>query len=76
VGSLPSPTRSLLRSSAKAGYLAMMSDMAVKYQAEFVDWEQLESEYQEVWEQVSQAMYAVVAIQGGASVEEIEHGEG
>ncbi len=50
----------------------MMSDMSVKYQAEFVDWDQLEPEYQEVWEQVSQAMYAVIAIQGGASVEEIK----
>jgi hypothetical protein len=68
---LPEPTSDLLRSCAKAGYLALVTGMAVRFDTDFTDWDSLKKQYQEVWEQSARAMYAVIAIQGGALVEEI-----
>jgi hypothetical protein len=68
---LPRPSRDLLKAAAKTGYLAMAASMHLSFDAEFVDWDKLQKPYQEVWEQVAKSIYAVIAIQGGALVEEI-----
>ena len=57
---------------AKAGYLALMTDLAIKYDAEYVEWDDLKKRYKEVWEEVARSVYAVIAVEGGADVEEID----
>jgi hypothetical protein len=49
----------------------MAAGMSVRYDAEFVEWKGLQKGYKEVWEQVARAIYAVIAIEGGATVEDI-----
>ena len=68
---LPGPSRSLIAGMARAAYLAMASGMFLKFSSEYTDWEDLKPQYKEIWEQVARSVYAVVAIGGGAKVEDI-----
>jgi len=68
---LPGPSRSLITGMARAAYLAMASGMFLKFSSEYTDWEDLKPQYKEIWEQVARSVYAVVAIEGGAKVEDI-----
>jgi len=70
---LPGPSNSLIRTSAKASYLAFATNMQVRYGAEFTDWHDLKDGYQDVWEQVARSVYAVIAIEGGAIIEPISN---
>ncbi|QDP54704.1 MAG: hypothetical protein Tp1124DCM412911_40 [Prokaryotic dsDNA virus sp.] len=68
---MPAPSQALIKACAKAGYLAMATSMDTAFDYDFTDWDDLKRSYREVWEQVARALYAVIAIQGGAIVEEI-----
>lgn len=68
---LPGPSRALISACAKAGYIAMASNLFLRYNTEYTEWDDLKPPYREVWEQVARSIYAVIAIQGGATVEEI-----
>ena len=68
---LPGPSQALMSACAKAGYIAMASNLFLRYNTEYTDWDDLKPPYREIWEQVSKSIYAVIAIQGGAKVEEI-----
>lgn len=72
---LPGPSRSLITGMGRAAYLAMASGMFLKFSSEYTDWEDLKPQYQEIWEQVARSVYAVIAIEGGAKVEEIGNAE-
>jgi hypothetical protein len=69
---LPGPSNSLIRTSAKASYLAFATNMQVRFDADFTDWKDLKDGYQDVWEQVARSVYAVIAIEGGAIIEPIK----
>ena len=68
---LPGPSQALLHACAKAGYIAMASSLFLRYNTEYTEWDDLKPPYKEIWEQVARSIYAVIAIQGGATVEEI-----
>ena len=73
---LPGPSRALISACAKAGYIAMASGLFLRYNSDYTEWEDLKPPYKEIWEQVAKSMYAVIAIQGGAKVEDITNVEG
>ena len=72
---LPGPSDALMKSCAKAGYLAMAGNMNVRFDVEFTDWDDLVRSYKEVWEYVARSMYAIIAIEGGAAIEDIPNVE-
>ena len=49
----------------------MMTNMTLFFDVEFTDWNKLKPAYKDIWFQVARAMYVVIALEGGATVEEI-----
>ena len=61
----------MISACAKAGYIAMASGLFLRYNSDYTEWEDLKPPYKEIWEQVAKSVYAVIAIEGGARIEEI-----
>tara|TARA_R110002012_G_scaffold166722_3_gene330120 strand:+ start:5669 stop:5875 length:207 start_codon:yes stop_codon:yes gene_type:complete len=64
-----------MRASGKAGYVCMMTNMALFFDIEQTEWDKLKPRYKDIWFQIARAMYVVVALEGGATVEDIPNGE-
>tara|TARA_R110000824_G_scaffold195727_4_gene378625 strand:+ start:3258 stop:3473 length:216 start_codon:yes stop_codon:yes gene_type:complete len=61
----------MLRASGKAGYICMMSNMGLIFDVEYTDWSKLKPVYKDIWFHIARTMYVVIALEGGATVEEI-----
>mgnify|MGYP003645771515 CR=1 FL=1 len=68
---LPSPSEGMLHSAGRAGFVCMMTNMVLFFDVEYTEWDELKPAYQDIWFQIARSMYAVIAIEGGATVEDI-----
>jgi hypothetical protein len=68
---LPSPSEGMLHSAGRAGFVCMMTNMVLFFDVEYTEWNDLKPTYQDIWLQIARSMYAVIAIEGGAKVEDI-----
>ena len=73
-GRLPPPTEALLAKMATAGHRASVELAAVR--TKVPEWKNLGFDERENWVTVARAMYAEVAVAGGAEVKRVETPEG
>jgi len=71
----PSPSSGLMRSAGRAGYICMMTNMALFFDIERTDWDNLKPRYQDIWYEIARSIYVVIALEGGATVEDIPNAE-
>tara|TARA_R110002012_G_scaffold79909_3_gene202948 strand:+ start:1776 stop:1961 length:186 start_codon:yes stop_codon:yes gene_type:complete len=53
----------------------MMTNMALFFDIERTDWDNLKPRYQDIWYEIARSIYVVIALEGGATVEDIPNAE-